>query len=296
MKNEIINLAKENGILIIHDSLNINESGVDFCVAHALDVNEDKWIFKMPRRLESMRHATIEKKALDALIPLIEINVPNWLIFTDALIAYKQLPGAPVAAIDIVNQEYIWSFDVANVPPEYYITLGKALAKIHALPVTQFNDIGLEFVESNQVRKLMKQRMENVYAGYEINPNLWERWQSWVNNESYWPSHVGIKHGDLHPGHIIIDDKNNVTGIIDWSEIGVGDVSVDFLSQQLLFGDEGLKKLIDSYDNAGGKTWDLMAEHIVELLTTSAITVAEYAEATGLSEMHETAKAMLLSE
>lgn len=40
-------------------------------------------------------------------------------------------------------------------------------------------------------------------------------------------------------------------------------------------------RLIDSYDNAGGKTWSLMAEHIVELLTTSAITVAEYAEATG---------------
>lgn len=68
------------------------------------------------------------------------------------------------------------------------------------------------------------------------------------------------------------------------------------MSHRLLFGNDGLTKLIDAYDNAGGKTWSRMDEHIVELLTTSGITVAEFAEISGLQEMYEAAANMLASE
>lgn len=94
----------------------------------------------------------------------------------------------------------------------------------------------------------------------------------------------------------MINKNNHVTGLIDWTEVGIGDVSVDFLSHQLIFGQEGLEKLIEAYENAGGKTWPRMAEHIVELLSTSGITVAEYAQASGMKEMHEAAVQMLGSE
>lgn len=131
---------------------------------------------------------------------------------------------------------------------------------------------------------------------YHINQNLWDRWQAWLAEDSFWPSHVGVKHGDIHPGHILIDKKNNVTGLIDWTEVGIGDVSIDFTSHYLLFGKDGLTKLIHSYDNAGGKTWSRMEEHIIELLTTSSITVAEYAQVSGLKDMHEAAIHMLATE
>ncbi len=78
--------------------------------------------------------------------------------------------------------------------------------------------------------------------------------------------------------------------------MGIADVSVDFMSHYLLFGKDGLSKLIDAYDNAGGKTWSRMNEHIIELLSTSGITVAEYAQTSGLEDMHEAAKHMLASE
>ncbi|BBP88601.1 hypothetical protein BsIDN1_22190 [Bacillus safensis] len=58
----------------------------------------------------------------------------------------------------------------------------------------------------------------------------------------------GSEAWDLHPGHILIDENQCVTGVIDWSEVGVGDVSADFLSHQLLFGKEGLTKLIHAYE------------------------------------------------
>ncbi len=137
-------------------------------------------------------------------------------------------------------------------------------AELHSLPQQEFKNIGVEILSSSEIRASMKQRMERVKEKYQVNPNLWNRWQAWLADETYWPSQVGVKYGDVHPGHILIDTNNRVMGLIDWTEVGIGDVSVDFLSHQLLFGKAGLNKLIDAYDNAGGNTWPRMAENICE--------------------------------
>ena len=293
---QIKQLAKREGLDIIENTVKLNDSGVDFIVGHAEDKHGAHWIIRVPRRQQSMRNAMQEKKALEIINRHATFAVPNWSIFSDDIIAYKTLSGVPAATIDVEKQGYVWSFDEANVPNEYYLSLGKALAELHSLPQQEFENIGVEKLSANNLRVSMKQRMERVKEKYPINPILWDRWQTWLAEDSLWPSHVGIIHGDLHPGHILINKNNSVTGFIDWTEIGIGDVSVDFLSHLLLFGKEGLTKLIDAYENVGGKAWPRMAKHIEELLTTSAITVAEYAEASGLEEMRETAKAMLANE
>ncbi|GAF64636.1 aminoglycoside phosphotransferase [Bacillus sp. TS-2] len=293
---KIKQLATNKGLDIVENSIKINESGVDFQVAYAKDQHNDKWILRIPRRLESMRHAYQEKQALDIIQRHSSFQVPDWSIFSEELIAYKELSGLPAATIDMDLQKYIWNFDESNVPSDYYQTLGKTLAVLHSLPQADFQHIGVEILHARELRASMKKRMERVRKQYEINPNLWERWQTWLATDSLWPSHVGVKHGDLHPGHILINHNHQVTGLIDWTEVGIADVSVDFMAHQLLFGSDGLSKLIEAYDNAGGKTWSRMDEHIAELLTTSGITVAEYAAISGLQEMRETAALMLASE
>ncbi|MGN8646597.1 macrolide 2'-phosphotransferase [Gracilibacillus sp. HCP3S3_G5_1] len=289
-------LANNKGLDILEDTIVINESGVDFRVAYAKAPNGDKWILRIPRRPESMRHAQQEKKALEIINKYAKFQAPDWSIFSEDLIAYKQLNGVPAATADVEQQDYIWSFDKTSVPSEYYQSLGKALADLHTLPQQEFKNIGVERLSASELRASMKQRMERVKDQYDINQHLWDRWQAWLAEDSLWPTHVGVKHGDLHPGHILIDRNNSVTGVIDWTEVGIADVSVDFMSHQLLFGKEGLLKLIDAYDNAGGKTWPRMDEHIIELLSTSGITVAEYAQASGLKDMQKLAMQMLASE
>ncbi|CUB11590.1 Phosphotransferase enzyme family protein [Bacillus cereus] len=289
-------LANKEGLKILEDAIELNESGVDFQVAHVKEQSGDKWILRIPRRLESMRHAQREKKALEIIKKYAEFQVPDWSIFSEELIAYKQLSGIPAATIDIEQQGYVWNFNEKNVPTDYYISLGKVLANLHSLPQQKFNNTGVEILTANDLRTSMKQRMHRVKEQYHINQNLWDRWQAWLAEDSFWPSHVGVKHGDIHPGHILIDKGSKVTGLIDWTEVGIADVSIDFTSHYLLFGKDGLTKLINSYDNAGGKTWSRMDEHIIELLTTSSITVAEYAQVSGLKDMHEAAIHMLATQ
>lgn len=60
-------LAHKKGLNILEDSIEINESGVDFQVAHVTEQTGDKWILRIPRRPESMRHALREKEALEIM-------------------------------------------------------------------------------------------------------------------------------------------------------------------------------------------------------------------------------------
>lgn len=71
-------LATNKGLDIVENSIKINESGVDFQVAYAKDQYDDKWILRIPRRPESMRHARQEKKALDIIRQHASFQVPNW--------------------------------------------------------------------------------------------------------------------------------------------------------------------------------------------------------------------------
>ncbi|WP_227397035.1 macrolide 2'-phosphotransferase [Jeotgalibacillus aurantiacus] len=290
---EVINSAKKEGLVISEEGLKINESGVDFRVASGVDQSGEKWILRMPRRKESMRHAGKEKLGLDTLSGLVSFQVPKWSIFTDHLIAYKQLDGVPAATIDMEKQAYVWELDEQNPPEIFYESLGRVMADLHSADVRMFKQTGVPIIQAQDLRSSMKIRMDKINEQFEIHPSLWERWQAWLSNEKLWPSHTGLRHGDLHPGHILINAQHAVTGLIDWTEMAVDDVSIDFTAHYQIFGEKGLDKLINAYDNAGGITWSKMKEHIKELLAASPLTVAEYAIVSGIPEMKEMAEQML---
>ncbi|AJD90336.1 macrolide 2'-phosphotransferase [Jeotgalibacillus malaysiensis] len=292
-QSEIIHLAKQEGLLLSEESFKINESGVDFRVAHATDLQGEKWILRIPRQKESMRHAIIEKRALDILSGNVTFQVPRWSIFTDQLIAYQQLDGVPAATIDMEQQVYVWELDEQNPPEEFYRSLGKAMAELHTLDTELLKDAGITIIEGKDMRAAMKERMNRIKQHFDIHPALWERWEKWLANEQIWPAHSGVRHGDLHPGHILINEESAVTGFIDWTEVSVGDVSFDFTAHLQIFGKEGLQKLLDAYGAAGGRTWSGMAAHIEEVKAAGAIVVAEYALVSGLDEMHKMAIQML---
>ncbi|WP_397327110.1 phosphotransferase [Paenibacillus oceani] len=53
-----------------------------------------------------------------------------------------------------------------------------------------------------------------------------------------------MNHGDLHPPHILVDETQRVTGLIDWTEAEVADPGKDFVIYYALFGEEGLRDLL----------------------------------------------------
>jgi len=73
----------------------------------------------------------------------------------------------------------------------------------------------------------------------------------------------------------------------------VDDPAHDFGAHLTLFGEDALKELIQSSQNAGGYVWPRMYEHIKELVATYPVAIAEFAIASGLKEYEDMASQML---
>lgn len=100
IQKELLSLAKQNGLLIVEESLEINESGMDFRVAFATDEEGRRWVLRQPRREDVWERAENERKVLDVVRGNIPAQVPDWRIFTPELIAYPLLDGDPIAVVD----------------------------------------------------------------------------------------------------------------------------------------------------------------------------------------------------
>ncbi|RDW16262.1 macrolide 2'-phosphotransferase [Oceanobacillus chungangensis] len=292
-KASIIEIAKRHGIDVVEGSLRFNESGLDFQVVFATDPEGVNWVLRFPRRVDVIPTAKKEKLILDIVEPILKIEAPNWIVFSDELIAYKLLSGIPAGTIDPAAKAYIWEIDEKNVPKNYYETLGRAMAELHAIDHSEAKQAGLTVLTPQEIRKTMVDRMGNVRARFGVSDKLWERWQKWTGNDSIWPKRTAFIHGDLHPGHILIDEEQHVTGFIDWTEARVDDVAHDFVSHLMAFGEDSLKKLITSYEKSGGYVWSSMFDHIVELQAAYPIGIAEFAIKSGLPDMEEMAKEAL---
>lgn len=291
---QVIEIAKKHNLILKEETMQFNESGLDFQVVFALDESGVDWVLRLPRREDVMPRTRVEKQALDLVNQYVKyFQAPNWIIYTDELIAYKKLDGVPAGTIDHNIGNYVWEIDINNVPPSFHMSLGRVLAELHSIPSDKATEFGLIVQTPEEARKSMKQRMNDVKTKFGVGEKLWNRWQSWVNDDEMWPKKTGLIHGDVHAGHIMIDKEANVTGLIDWTEAKVTDISNDFVFNYKAFGEEGLEALIIAYKEAGGYYWPKMKEHIIELVAAYPVSIAEFAIVSGVEEYVQMAKKAL---
>lgn len=294
LNDEVKQLAMKHSIDLLKSSMKVESMGLDFQVVFAEDTKKHEWVCRVPRRKDIFDKIKKEKGILDFISQNQSVfEVPVWKVTTEDLVMYKKLQGVPVVTTDAQTQDQDWVFDLHSVPDAYLNSLGEVLAALHALPLNKATEAGIPVEDVEDSRENMKTRMSKIKESYDIDPLLWERWQSWVSNDALWPKQCGLTHGDLFPGHTLIDTDNRVTGVIDWTEAAGTDTSIDFTAVYLLFGEEALERLLENYQSAGGYVWPKMKEHIIERLATQAITIAEFAESSGLEEYRTLAQEML---
>ena len=290
-KKEVVEITKRFDLHIKEETFVFEESGLDFQVVFATDQEGNDWVLRFPRREDVVPKTKAEKNILDLINRYSTIfQVPNWIIYSDELIGYKKLSGVLVGTINLELQRYDFSFDEKNVPEVFHQSLGKTLVSLHSIPKEEAIEAGLVVHSPEEARESMKKRMDAVKERYGVGNTLWNRWQAWLNDEDMWPKKTGLIHGDLHPGHILINKDGNVTGLIDWTEAKVADMSNDFAAYYKVFGEVGLDCLIKAYKEAGGYYWPQMKKHIIELVATEAVAIAEFAIASGLKEYEEMAR------
>lgn len=293
-KRQVIDMMEKYNIKLNNDTLVFNESGLDFQVVFAADYLGTEWVLRFPRRQDVILRTKLEKNILDIVNQCISsFQSPNWLIYSEELIAYRKLQGVPAGTIDPEKQAYVWELDINNVPAVFHQTLGRALAALHRIPKDRAREAGMVVHTPDEARQSMRRRMEAVKETYGVGDALWQRWQTWLNDNEIWPKETGFIHGDVHAGHILIDKEAAVTGLIDWTEAKVTDMSNDFVAHYRTFGETGLDTLLEAYRQAVGYVWPKMKEHIIELTAAYPVGIAEFAAISGLDEYAQMAKNVL---
>src|SRR5699024_5707123 len=161
------------------DRLQFNESGLDFQVVFALDENGDEWVLRLPRREDVMPRTIVEKQALDLVHQHAKsFQAPNWMIYTDELIAYKKLDGKPAGTIDHEIGNYVWEMDINNVPDAFHQTLGSVLLELHGITTDQVADIEMVVHTTDEARESKKKRMKAAKGKMDVGETVGKRKKS----------------------------------------------------------------------------------------------------------------------
>jgi macrolide phosphotransferase len=286
-----IALAARHGLLIRED-IHFNEMGLDFKVGFATDKKGGHWVLRIPRRPDLGERIKTEKAILELVKEYLSVDVPNWRIVSEELIAYPLLPDPPVLEFDPKTYEVTWGIDPEN--SRYTLSFAQVLRELQQVPIEAGRTKGLKTVSIDRAREEILADIDWVRRELDINPALETRWRRWVDNDTLWPSFTTFVHGDLYAGHVLARKDGSITGVIDWSEGQFNDPSIDFTGQVATFGEKGLRELITEYRKLGGPVWENLFEHTLERYAAAPLKYAVFA-LTVKSDFHlEAAKSQLM--
>ena len=275
MKNkDIQKLAKRNG-LFLSDKMSFNEMGIDFKVGFATDKDGKKWLLRIPRRVDLGEQIANELRILQLVSKYLSVQVPDWRIANEELVAYPLLDGKPALTYDTETYEVTWN--MAKDSELYIPSLAKVLVELHSIPTQEVLRNGLKVSTPEQARNEFFERLLLVKSELGISTELENRYQKWVDNDTLWPNFTKFIHGDLYAGHTLTHNNGELCGIIDWSTAQVSDIAQDFSGHVTVFGEESLKTLISAYEKQGGEVWDKLFEQAIERAAAAPLAYGYFA-------------------
>lgn len=271
---DIQKLAARHG-LMLSDKMEFNEMGIDFKVGFATDADENQWLLRIPRRTGLGEQIAKEKRILQMVSRYLSVQVPDWKIATESLVAYPLLDGKPALTYDAETYEVYWNMDRNS--PHFVPSLAEVLVQLHSIPKEEVVRNELIIATPESLRSEISERLHLVKSELGICSELEKRYYKWLDSDALWPNFTKFIHGDLYAGHILTYANGHVCGIIDWSTAQISDISQDFSGHHAVFGEESLKALISAYQKQGGKIWDKLFEQAVERAAASPLAYGYFA-------------------
>jgi macrolide phosphotransferase len=260
----IVDAARREGLMLVNDGAHFDESGLDFLAVHARDEMGVSWIVRSPRRMAVVQAARIEARVLALLRTRLPVAIPDWHLNTDQVIAYPRLDGVPAVVMD-PEKGVVWNCIDPAAPSAVFIdSFARAIAALQAVDMHSIEHAGIPTKSIKDAREQHAQAMDVTRTVLSPSDIVWARWHAWLENDTIWPNHLALVHGDLHAGHLLLDEHGRLTGILDWTEAHLGDPSIDFALFFGAFGKTALDECITHFESAGGKTWPGLAQHAAE--------------------------------
>jgi aminoglycoside 2''-phosphotransferase len=220
------------------------------CDSFAFEVNDD-WVFRFPKRDDVARQLAIESRVLPVLAARSPLRLPVFSFhgrpsdaFPFPFAGYRKIPGVPAILIEERTMP------VTRWAP----ATGRFLSWLHRFPVRDGEALGvprrdvgalIEDVRTDALDDL--DRVAEAMASAPL--RQWREFFTAGCREPTATSTPVLVHGDLAREHVLWDAvRQEVTGIIDWSEMAVCDRSVDFAAFFHWNGRSSIDAVLSAYD------------------------------------------------
>ena len=212
---------------LLVSSIKFLGSGWDF---NCFEINAE-FIFRFPRRDKYNSLFNKELEVMKLLSDSLPILSPDYSfishsskVFPNTIGGYKKIEGAPI--IEIPPSQYA---TIANAK-----TMGDFLTTLHSLNTLKKIENLSIFEERSEVTKDFrdetKKNLEEMKGMIPI--SVWNKFNILFEKYKGITPFLGKKvltHNDLGVEHIICGGaENKITGIIDWTDMAIGDPAADF--------------------------------------------------------------------
>lgn len=223
----------DNNLLHV-DSLKFFGQGFDNFI---FLVNE-KFIFRFPKTEEANQLLRSENSILPHLYAILPLQIPNILFcgnptqdYPYRFHGYEKVQGLSAYQVDFSDNE------IKNCLQ----TLAQFLVALHSIktPLAKAFGVKNQLYDRTTVLRVIESLQKRMVLVRKKNIIPFD--ESFIKNEIkqskkvvFSHNHDCLLHGDLDFRHLLITDKN-LTGIIDWSDVGIGHPVVDFVVVHQMF-------------------------------------------------------------
>jgi Phosphotransferase enzyme family/Nucleotidyl transferase AbiEii toxin, Type IV TA system len=123
-----------------------------------------------------------------------------------------------------------------------------------------------------------------------------ERGRRWLGRDDLLAESMVLIHGDLHPGHTLVDNDGTLVGVLDWTEADVGGPGQEFVETARKFEPAMLDALLDAYVQHGGPAWPGLRGHVIEAIAFAPLALAQLGFEVGKQRYVDAARTLFASQ
>lgn len=212
----------------------------------------DTWVFRFPKNEDVARQLELEWTTVPMLVHQLPVAIPEFRYrgtpaktYPYAFAGYAKLPGRPALGLpsEVIPMRTLGA------------ALGSFLSALHACPVGDAERAGVPREHlANVVKEVRIDALDDLPRVQAVAPEApLQEWRRFLTAGVQLPetSREVLLHNDLAAEHVLIDPADGkITGVIDWSDMAIGDPLMDFAGLFHWGGEPLVRSALASYSGS----------------------------------------------
>jgi aminoglycoside phosphotransferase (APT) family kinase protein len=208
---------------------------------------DGEWVVRVPVTANAQRTLRRELALLDDLAPRLPLPIPAIAHVARRggqllLVAYPAIRGEPL------DDERLRVLP-AEVQHDLVSSLAAFLSALHAYPVSAARRAGVVEQLTSGGYHAAQRELPGMLAGVLTAPEIARLDACFARYEHIHPPQTAscaVLHADLKPDHVLHDAASGqITGVLDWGDVSLGDPDFDLAVIGMFFGPELLARLLE---------------------------------------------------